>query len=285
MPSGRKKIEMSNKSKNSLLLYLYCVTTDRPNINESAECIDDPFHINYNDLYAVVSYVSSNDFSDEHLENNLSNLEWLEKKARFHDKTINEIMKGNNISALIPFKFATVFFDEDSLNSFLNNYYEALKTNLDFLRNKEEWGVKIYYDKSLLEIDILKNDAEIKKIDMEINASPSGKAFLLKRKKQELLKNLLHNKAKEYGNECYHLLKKISDKIKINNLQKKELTGKDSEMILNIIFLVGKDNIPFFCDTISNLKKRFESKGFEIDCTGPWPTYNFCSIEEKKDTY
>ena len=274
---------MNNKSKNPELLYLYCVTSDKPDVNKTAEGIDDPFYINFNDLYAIVSYVSSDDFSNEHLEKNLSDLAWLEKKALLHDKTINNIMKGNNISALVPFKFATVFFDEESLNSFLNKYYDALKTNLDFLKNKEEWGAKIYYDKNLLKNDLLENDPEIKEIEIKINVSTPGKAFFMKKKKLELLENLLHEKAKKYGNECYQDFKNISFQTKIKNLQAKELTGKENEMILNAVFLVDKSNILFFHDIVSDLKKRFESKGFEIDCTGPWPTYNFCSIEEKKD--
>jgi hypothetical protein len=274
---------MNNKAKDPKLLYLYCVTSDKPDVNKTAEGIDNPFHINFNDLYAVVSYVSSDDFSNEHLEKKILDLAWLEKKALFHNKIINSIMNGNNISALVPFKFATVFFDEESLNSFLNNYYDTLKTNLDFLRNKEEWGVKIYYDKSLLENDILENDAKIKEIEIKINASAPGKAFFMKKKKLELLENLLHEKAKKYGNECYQNLKNISIQTKINNLQAKELTGKENEMILNVVFLVDKSNVLFFNDTVSDLKKRFESKGFEIDYTGPWPAYNFCNIEEKKE--
>ena len=83
---------MNNKTNSFGLLYLYCITSSKPDIVEFTGCIDVPFYIPYEDFFAVVSYVSTDDFSKEHLENNLLNPEWLEKKTRIHDNTINDIM-------------------------------------------------------------------------------------------------------------------------------------------------------------------------------------------------
>jgi len=273
---------MNNRTEFPILLYLYCITYNKPEIKESAGRMDAPYCIKYKDIYAVVSNVSSKDFSEKYIENNISNIEWLEKKVRIHDCTINEIMSGKNITALVPFKFATVFFDENSLKSFLNKYYDSLVATLDSLINKEEWGVKIFYDKKLLEKSILSDDPNVKKFDDEINSSSPGKGYLLKKKKKELVETLLHVKTSEYGKECFVQLKKLSLQTKINKLQSKELTGKDNDMILNAVFLVDIHNISQFTDSVLDLKNRFNPRGFDIEFTGPWPAYNFCKIVENK---
>ena len=122
----------------------------------------------------------------------------------------------------------------------------------------------------------------MKKFDDEINSSSPGKGYLLKKKKKELVESLLQVKASEYGKECFVQLKKLSLHTKINKLQSKELTGKDIDMILNAVFLVDIHNILQFTDSVFDLKNRFNPRGFDIECTGPWPAYNFCKIVENK---
>jgi hypothetical protein len=272
---------MNDNTEDSMLLYLYCVVSCKPDIEETSDSIDTPFYIKYNDIYAVVSYASGCDFSKEHLDNNLSDMAWLEKRARIHDKTINDVLRGADITGLIPFKFATVFFNEDSLIQFLNDFSVVLKSNLDFLHNKEEWGIKIYCNKELLKESILNDDPSLKEFDLEIKSSSPGKAYLLKKKKKELADNLFLKRNNENVKECYKELKGLSVQSKINKLQPEECTGKKDEMVLNAVFLVNDDNIPKFTDSVLDLRNRYYTRGFDIECTGPWPAYNFCNIEKK----
>jgi len=271
---------MNNKN----LIYLYCVTDKEPILDKAFELVGSLYCLNVSDMFAVVSEVSKDDFDKENLEKNIGNMEWLEKHVRIHESVIDAAMTEKEL-VLVPFKFATVFYTKDSLDSFVVDYSESLKKNLHYLSDKEEWGIKIFFDKKQLEKNILADDPDVKKFDEEISSSTPGKAFFLKKKKIELIKNLLKNKTSEYGKDCYQNLKNLSVQTKINKLQSKELTGNESEMILNAVFLVTADNIPKFMDCVLELRSIYNSRGFEIDCTGPWPAYNFCNITETiKDT-
>jgi len=44
--------------------------------------------------------------------------------------------------------------------------------------------------------------------------------------------------------------------------------------------LVDKKKIGNFEATVSCLKTKYTHKGFEFHCCGPWPPYNFCSLED-----
>jgi hypothetical protein len=259
------------------LIYLYCVTDKEPILDKASEFVGSLYCLNFNDMYAVVSRVSNDDFGKENLEKNICNMEWLEKHVRIHESVIDAVMIEKEL-ALVPFKFATVFFTKDSLRSFMAGHTESLKKNLHFLNDKEEWGVKIFFDKEQMEKSILENDLDVKKFDEDISSTTPGKAFFLKKKKKELVKNLLQSKTNEYAQDCYKIFKDLSVETKINKLQPKELSNKETEMILNAVFLVNVYNNPKFMDCVLDVRNRYRNRGFEIDCTGPWPAYNFCNI-------
>jgi len=266
------------------LLYLYCVTDKEPMLDKASELIENLHCLSIGDMYAVVSEVSKDDFDRDNLEKNIADMEWLEKHVRIHESVIDAVMTEMELS-LIPFKFATVFYTKDSLGSFIADYSETLKKNLHYLSNKEEWGVKIFFNKEQMEKSILDSDQDVKELDEKISSTSPGKAFFLKKKKTELVKNLIQSKTNEYVKDCYKNLKNLSAQTKINKIQPKELSGKETEMILNVVFLVSMDNIPNFMDYVLDFRNQYSNKGFDMDCTGPWPAYNFCKIQDTtKDT-
>ena len=266
------------------LLYLYCVTDKEPVLDKASELIDNLQCLSIDDMYAVVSEVAKDDFDRDNLKKNIADMEWLEKHVRIHESVIDAVMTEMELS-LIPFKFATVFYTKDSLKLFMIDYSDGLKKNLYYLSNKEEWGVKIFFNKEQMEKSILDSDQDVKELDEKISSTSPGKAFFLKKKKTELVKNLIQSKTNEYVKDCYKNLKNISAQTKINKIQPKELSGKETEMILNVVFLVSVDNIPGFMDYVLDFRNKYSNKGFDMDCTGPWPAYNFCKIQDTtKDT-
>ena len=266
------------------LLYLYCVTDKEPVLDKASELVGNLYCLNVNDMYAVVNEVSKDDFDKDNLEKNIADMEWLEKHVRIHESVIDAVMTEMELS-LIPFKFATVFYTKDSLKLFMIDYSDGLKKNLYYLSNKEEWGVKIFFNKEQMEKSILDSDQDVKELDEKISSTSPGKAFFLKKKKTELVKNLIQSKTNEYVKDCYKNLKNLSAQTKINKIQPKELSGKETEMILNVVFLVSMDNIPNFMDYVLDFRNQYSNKGFDMDCTGPWPAYNFCKIQDTtKDT-
>ena len=53
-------------------------------------------------------------------------------------------------------------------------------------------------------------------------------------------------------------------------------------MILNAVFLLAKPKLEDFIESIDCLKEKYKDTGLKFDCTGPWPPYNFCSINTAK---
>jgi hypothetical protein len=259
------------------LIYVYCLSNGSPEPGRDME-LAGLKSLAVGDFYVIVKYVHESEFSEENFKRNLSDIQWLETNAREHVGIISALMEQNTV---IPFKFGTIFHAEDSLKKFITDYSGSLIENFHHIKRKEEWSVKIYCDrKSLCEqIDELSEEAAA--LEKKILVSSPGKAYLLKRKKTDLIENEMDRLCKKYGQEYFNQFKNLSESTNLNNLLPKEFTGREDTMILNAIFLVSKNNAIDFKNTADKLMEKHGDFGFFIEITGPWPPFSFISIKEK----
>ena len=260
------------------LIYVYCLSNSPPELVPDIE-FQGLKSLRFDDFYVIVKYVSESEFSEENLKINLSDIQWLEKNAREHIRVIGMIMVH---SAVIPFKFGTIYQSEAGLKKFIEDYSDSLTENLLYLEWKEEWAVKIYCDRKMLSEQIDELSEEAATLENQIMASSPGKAFLLKRKKTDLVENEMDRLCKIYGQEYYIEFKNLSESDSLHNLMPKEYTGRNDTMILNATFLVRKDKVNDLISTVRLLKKKYSRLGFDIEITGPWPPFSFISIKEKQ---
>lgn len=259
------------------LIYVYCISDRQPELGkhpdfEGLRCILT------RGIFTVVKMVPNSEFSEENLKKNLSDLGWLDTNAREHIRTISLLMEDYNV---IPFNFGTIYNSQDSLLRFLEDYYDSLIEKIEYISGKEEWGIKMYFNRTMLIEQIDELSMEAADLEKQIMASSPGKAFLLRRKKSELIESEMNRLTKSYGQDYFNQLKKISEATMLNNLLPKELTGRDDTMILNASFLLYKDKASDFTATLNFLREKCVGFGFDIEFTGPWPPFSFISIKEK----
>lgn len=259
------------------LIYVYCLLNSHPELRRKIE-LEGLELLMLNDFYVIVKYVSESEFSEENFKKNLSDIPWLESNAREHIRVISMIM---DYSTVIPFKFGTIYNTKASLKKFITDYSGSLIENFHLIEGKEEWSVKIYCNRKALceQIDELSEEAAT--LEKQIMASSPGKAFLLQRKKIELIENEMDRICKNYGQEYYDELKNLSESTSLNNLLPKEFTGREDTMILNASFFVSKSKVADFISTGDTLRKKDGNSGIFIEATGPWPPFSFISIKEK----
>lgn len=262
---------------NTDLIYVYCIT------NDSSQKID---LINFEGLKSFVfgnftvfgKHVDTNEYAEENFKINLSNIQWLETNAREHIRVISEIMK---LLSIIPFNFGTIYQSENNLQKFILDYEDSLIENFFHLKGKEEWVVKIYVNIKVLKVRIDELSEKSAALEKEIMASSPGKAFLLSRKKTELIENEIDQLCKLHGQKYYDEFKSLSVATSLNNLLPKDFTQRDETMILNANFLVSQNRSTEFIKQVDILTKESDPYGFVIEATGPWPTFSFISIKEK----
>ena len=258
------------------LLYVYCLLNSPPELWRNKQ--EGLKSFMFNNFYVVFKYVSESEFSEENFKKKLSDINWLEFNAREHIRIITEIMA---YSTVVPFKFGTIYNSEAGLKKFITDYSDSLIENFQLIGGKEEWSVKIYCDRKTLctQIDELSDEAA--KMEQQIMASSPGKAFLLKRKKTELIESEMDRLSKKYGQQYYEGFQKLGVLANLNNLLPKEFTGRGDTMILNATFLVLKNKVDDFKNVVDTIGKEHGNSFFSVEITGPWPPFSFISIKEK----
>jgi len=265
---------------NNNLIYVFCALETSGAADEIAtgKNVDT---IDCDNIRVFVKYVSAGDFSEENLKKNFGDLDWVERHTREHLGVIAAVMKSHTV---VPFKFGTIFKTAQSLRDFIDKYRGQLIENLRELDEKEEWGVKLFCDYAALPEYVKKTCAQVIETEREIKESKPGKAFILKRKAQELIKNECHKELQEYGQLFFGQIESLSSKTRINPVLPKEVTGRNDEMILNIACLIHKSNIELMLKKTELLQQEFLKVGLLPDVSGPWPPFSFITIKNDDAT-
>ena len=256
------------------MIYVYCVATGKPDFDHGpGRDIQGLFVIADKGLFAIARKVLEDEFGEGNIEKNIADLEWVRAKVMEHEEVVEHVMKGN---VLMPLRFGTIFESDDSLKRMLREKHELFSTTIEGLKEREEWGVKVYVDASKVKSTVETEDCEIAELNREIGESSAGKAYLLRKKREDLLRSATESRVFQCGDICFFLLSEESEKAKLNGLLPMNKFRTDSDMVLNAVFLVRKEEIQEFIGTVDYLQNRYGAGGFSFDCTGPWPPYNFC---------
>jgi len=256
------------------IIYAYCLLNTQPDLHQNMN-LRNLKSIAIDDYIVVVKFVFSDEFSEENFKRNLLDIDWLEYNNHEHVEVITLLM---NQITVIPFKFGTLFNNENSLKKFITDHSDSLIENFLHIDGKEEWSVKIYCNRKALSEQIDELSEEMATLEKQIMASSPGKAFLLKRKKSELVEYEMDRICKSYGQNYYDEFRKLSASTNLNNLLPKEFTGREDTMILNAVFLVNKANVNDFRNTVNTFRKAGISDFF-IETTGPGPPFSFVYIK------
>ena len=159
---------------------------------------------------------------------------------------------------------------------FLNPYIQldkghvrSLKTKIRMMNEMEEWSVRIFCDRKILlaQIDDFSKDAAI--LEEKIMASSPGKAYLLQRKKSELVKTEMVRICDEFTRSCLSKFRNLSNSCIINNLVPGEALRRENTNILNISLVISREEVSKLKSTYDVIFKNYGIPGFTIETSGP----------------
>lgn len=233
------------------------------------------YTVGYEDIYAVVSNVPFDEYNEESFSRNVEDMQWLKNKAILHSDITNRIF--DCIGSIVPVKFGTIFLDKENVRNFLMENYKSLNENLDKMKQKEEWGLKVYCDiKKFIDAGM---EDEKKAIHEQTSMMSKGTRYFALKKLEKSLEDKAVDKIFKLSQKLFDDISIICCEGKLNKLLSKEVTGIPLDMYMNAVFLVKKDDLEFFKQTIENYGMEYDRTGIYIDQNGPWPPYNFCRLE------
>lgn len=269
---------MPVKQENKKAIYVYGFIPSEEAVNKSFDRVgidgNDLLLISLGKISALASYVERDSFSEEQLEYLLQDPHWLQEKANHHHEILMDFFKD---FAVLPLKFCTIYHDIQGIKQEVSLKEEQLQYLINLLKNKQEWSVKVYFQKDLLRNYVTAENERILSIRGEMDkASPGRKFFLKKRIEQEIEKELL--------NETHIIMKGLHRNLTIHSVQdrkkniwSRQVTGRKDEMAFNYSFLIEKEKANEFKEEVIKFQKEYEKIGLVAELTGPWPPYDFLS--------
>jgi hypothetical protein len=218
-------------------------------------------------LAALVSAVPGDEYDDVRLRENLEDLEWLERTARRHEAVL-EAALGN--VTIVPLRLCTLYRDLDGVRRLLREHSEALRDSLTKLGGCVEWGVKVFAPADEQEQEPVPEQTEPR-------GERPGATYLINRQRERERAERASELRARCVDEVHQRVSSLARESASNPPQRPELHGREMAMLLNGAYLVAKDRAAELREAVSALKAEWETQGFVIELTGPWPAYNFVS--------
>lgn len=218
-------------------------------------------------LAAVISRVPLAEFEEDELRGHLSDIEWVERVARAHEAVLDDLCAR---TVVVPMRMCTVYRSDDNLRSMLGREEVNLRSALEFLEGKIEWGVKV----------VAQGDQEGRPPDAaaaadDARAASSGADYMARRRARRDEQAETESLQAEAAAEIHESLGALAHDGLLNPIQASELPGQAGRIVMNGVYLVERENAEAFHREVRELEERFARLGLELLESGPWPPYNF----------
>ncbi len=218
-------------------------------------------------LAAVISRVALAEFEEEALRSRLSDIEWVERVARAHEGVLDDLCAR---TVVVPMRMCTVYRSEENLRSMLQSEEVNLRSALEFLDGKLEWGVKVI---AHADAHGLAPDAASAADDAR--SASSGADYLARRRARRDQEAEIEDAQADVAAQIHETLGSLAHDGLLNPTQSTDLPAEDGRVIMNGVYLVEREVTEIFHQEVQGLARRFAEHGLELVQTGPWPPYNF----------
>jgi hypothetical protein len=245
--------------------YVYAITpAGEPSPVLMQQGVDPAFPVEavrVDDLQAIVSPVSLDEFGQAALGDRVADPQWVEAKVRAHDRIVKTVL---SVGAVIPFRFCTVVRSAEDVRDLLARHHDRVAATLSELAGKTEWGVKVY-------LDLTAADGE------SFEAGESSGAAYLRRKSREVEARQASVRQAREGAVAFH---DELAAIAMGAAVTLPLHRRDGvEIVLNGAYLIADADVARFHDAVATWRQDEMARGWSIEVTGPWPPYNFAQLD------
>lgn len=245
-------------------LYLYClIEAATPPVPLRGL---DAFPVRRGALAALVSEVALSGWREQELTRHLDDPGWVKERVERHDAVVRAALRHGPV---IPARFGTIFTTACALRELLDASQAEASAFLDFVRDKQEWGIKVF----------ARRDATVR-LDggqpEDRHALGSGKDYLLRKQQQKRRREMIGRASDGLADEIHARLAALSARAQRNVSLNGRTAEEEGEMILNAAFLVERAALDTFLIEVDAWAAAHQAQGITVNVTGPWAPYNFC---------
>lgn len=216
---------------------------------------------------AVVSRVSLEEWTGPVGEANLQDLKWVAPLACRHQAIIKRVMKRG---AVLPVGFGTIFSSLERIVELMDAHQHRILSFLDLVTGREEWALKGFLDVEVVEQNLMASDERMSSLP----ASP-GARYLLERRIRAAAKKRARDWSREVSSTIAATVLPLAEKARPLKCLPREVSGRDLDMIFNGALLMDHSALGQLCASTDELRSEHIHLGLTLELSGPWPPYSF----------
>jgi Gas vesicle synthesis protein GvpL/GvpF len=266
-----------------LAFYVYCIAESAAAAKLPPEslpaAIEDDSKLEWitvGDLAALSSQVPLASYGEDSLAEHLSDASWTAARAMRHETIAEYVAKR---AGVVPLRFGTIFLERAGIERMLSDKDRELREILERVRGREEWGVNVFCDQTVLMSSITSVSPVLRELAERAAQASPGQSYLMQKKIDTLRVDEARAALNRITEEIEKTLGEQSDDAKRLRVLKVEAT-EHGELKAKFAFLVKKAEFESFRDAAERLAREHQAAGVRLELTGPWPAYNFTRIEE-----
>jgi len=175
-----------------------------------------------------------------------------QKSGVDHARVIAECFQH---STVLPFRFGTVFDDDESLRKSIRSNQRQFVTNIEKLRGKTEMHLKIYVDDCAL--------SDLAKI---LPAAHAGQQYLSNLRESAARQRERQTRARAVSFQMHRLFMPLDEEVSCRLLD-------NGKMLLDISHLIDRKNVERYQNKFATTAATM--KQCQMQMSGPWPPYHF----------
>jgi hypothetical protein len=222
-------------------------------------------------LLGATSVVPATEYEEEPLNARLQDLEWLAPRAAAHQDVNGKML--DLTAAVVPLAFGAIYRGTDGVRELLRSRAADLESRLHALEGRAEWIVSVER-----EGPELIGGESVRALDAEIAASAPGRAFLLGKRRDEVVREERRTRDAAVAEETSAAIAAIADSVYREQL----IDDPIASAIARFSVLAPRAREVELGDIVRRLGATGSSGGYRVRLSGPWPAYRFGGLPSER---
>ena len=158
-------------------------------------------------------------------------------------------------STVLPFRFGTIFHDDECLRKSIRSNQRQFQENIDKLRGKTEMHLRIFVD-----------DCCTREIERQLPAEGAGNAYLSNLRESASRTRERQTRARAVSFQMHRLFQPLDEEVSCRLTE----SGK---MVLDISHLIDRKHVERYQNKFASTSAIMRECQMQI--SGPWPPYHF----------
>ena len=222
-------------------------------------------------LLGITSVVAPSEYEEEPLNQHLQDLEWLAPRAAAHQEVNGRLLEL--APAVIPLAFGAIYRGAEGVRELLRARAEDFADRLQAVEGRAEWIVSIEREGA----GAITGGA-IDELDREIAAAAPGRAFLLGKRRDEVVREERRMRDAAVAEQTWATIERIAERVYREPL----IDDPTAAAVARFSVLAPRGREIELGDVVRGLGASGASAGYRVRLSGPWPAYRFGGLPTER---